>query len=139
MFFEWLTTGPFVRLKALGTAGAALAGVFGGIAGFAPAVEAWDTAGMPTLAMRGFVRSEANAIKNSQAQTTHQLMDVQIDIATGKRDQTQIARDQLELQAAKETDPDTKLKMQQQMRRLDETVSALNEQVRALRGARGPN
>lgn len=126
-------------LGKLGAIGGALASIFAGVAGFTPAVEAWDSAGLPTLAMRGFVRSETNQIKQTQALTTRQILDVQVDIATGNRNQMQNARDQLELLIAKEPDPETKIKMQQQMRRMDETIADLNDKIRSLRSARGPN
>jgi len=127
------------RLKIITAVAGALASVLGAIAAFAPAVEAWDNAGLPTFAMRAFVRDQTAQIRTAQAQTSQQISSLQIDLAQGKRDQNLTARNKLELDALRYTSETEKLKAAQEIRRLDELIAALDEQIRALRAIRGRN
>lgn len=137
------------RAKIIGGAAGAVASIFAAITAFIPAVEAWDKAGLPTLSTRGFVREQTFEIKSSQAidkqqmQSTQalekaQLQAIQLDNANGKRENLTAARNKLELDALQYDDAG-KIKAQQEMRRLDESINAISEQIRSLNGQRSPN
>lgn len=96
-----------------------------------PALTALDQNGVPIIATRGFVRGETGNMKT-------QIVDIQIDLARGKRDANQAARNKLEIDALNLPDDTSKIKSQQEMRRLDDTISALNEQIRVMMGVKGP-
>lgn len=96
-----------------------------------PALTALDQNGVPIIATRGWVRGETGNMKT-------QIVDIQIDLARGKRDANQAARNKLEIDALNLPDDTSKIKSQQEMRRLDDTIIALNEQIRVMMGVKGP-
>lgn len=112
--------------------------IFGAIAGFTPALSAWDDMGLPTPATRAWVRDDNGQIKALVALLNSKQADLQLDNVNGKIEATTAARNSLEI-AALNYDAEGKVKAAQEMRRLDDTIAALNEQKRAIRGLRGPN
>lgn len=125
---NWKQQPPWV--KGLTASVPVLAGVLAIITNTEAAVNAWDRAGLPTMATRGWVR-------DSTRDGTFRLNEIQIDIARAKRDQNLSARNKLEIDMLK-MDDESRVKSQQEIRRLDETIAALNEQIRAISGSRGP-
>lgn len=120
--------------------GAPAIGAFLGAFASAPAAfEAWDTAGFPTPAMRAFVRGEMLPVQKTQAQTTQQVKDLQLDIALGKRENYDNEKAKWQLEMNKATDDGTRALAIQQIQKIDRTNDAINEQIRAIRGVHGPN
>ena len=119
------------------TVASAVGIVFGVISGFPPALSAWDDNGLPTPATRGWVRDDNGQLKQLVAALNAKQADLQIDNVNGKIEATTAARNKLELDAIS-YDATGKIKAAQEMRRLDETIAALNEQKRAIRNPRGP-
>ena len=127
------------QFKVIGVVAGSFAAVFGAIAGFTPAVDAWDKQGLPTVATRGFARDLDASNKAISAAAVQQIKEVQLDIARGKRDDAVTTYNRLEREAAKEVDPDTKITIQQDMRRQNDIIGALARQIQALSGIKGSN
>lgn len=62
-----------------------------------------------------------------------------MDIALGKRETYDNEKAKWQLEMSKATDDGTRALAIQQIQKIDRTNEALNEQIRALRGARQPN
>lgn len=97
-----------------------------------PAVTAWDDMGLPTMATRSWVRDDNGQLKQLVSALNAKQADLQIDNVNGKIESTTAARNKLEIDALG-YDPAAKIRASQEMRRLDDTINALNEQKRAIR------
>lgn len=104
---------------------AALAAIFGVISAGPKAFEVWDEQGLPTFATRGWTRTKIAGLK-----------DIQLDIATGKREAAERERDRLELDLINAKSEEEKIKNQQLQRRAKETIEKLDAQIRSINGAR---
>src|SRR4051812_14104882 len=94
--------GLSMRIKIVSTA----AGAIGAIAGMIVAVPpAWTLVGLPMVATRHWVDVDLRMpMRTAQAQTQHQVIELQIDVANGKIDQLDNARASLEIEKLKATD-----------------------------------
>ena len=98
---------------------------------FEPAINALDHAGFWVPASRTYVRDKTGGI-------TTQLTDMQFRFAHNEREQSLAARNKLEIDTAQLTDPTAKIQAQQEMRRLDDRIATLTDQIKALQATRGP-
>lgn len=125
--------------KAVTSFAAAISAICGAIVGLPPA---WSAIGLPEVATRQWTRIEVyHPMKTAQTTVTRQVIDLQLDIATGKLDQLENARVQLEIEKLKVPDDSIKARVDSQIRKIDRDASVINDQIRTLRSIRvtGPN
>lgn len=132
---SWKSMSLLAKITAIGS----LVGVIlGTIAGFTPAVSAWDEMGLPTAATRAWVRDDNGQLKQLVSALNAKQTDLQLDNVNGKIEAITAARNKLEIDALS-YDQVAKIRATQEIRRLDETIAALNDQKRAIRSPRGPH
>lgn len=118
-------------MQKLGAIAGILVALFGAISGYAPAMNALDAAGLFPASTK-YVRDENKVLQAAIAGLT-------IDSIDGKIEAAQAARNKLELDKLG-YDAYGQIKAQQEMSRLSDTIDALREKKRNLRGERlGPN
>lgn len=132
---SWLTRFVIVWLI---PAGSVVIAAVSNISTLANAYEAWDAAGFPTVAMRNYVRERVQPVQVTLGQTTQQVKDLQLDIALGKRESYDNEKAKWQLELNKAQDDTTRSLALQQIERINRTNEAINEQIKALRGSRGP-
>lgn len=120
--------------KAITATALTISAVAGAIVAVPPA---WSGLGLPEVATRQWAKGEIyRPIKSAQTQTQRQIIDLQLDLATGKLDQLDNARATLEIEKLKTEDPSVKARADQQIRKIDRDSSALSDQVKTLNGLR---
>lgn len=118
--------------KAITAFAAFVASVCGAIAAVPPA---WQLLGLPEVATRGWTRYAIELpIKQAQTTVTRQVIDLQLDIATGKLDQLDSTRTTLEIEKLKTEDPVIKAKVDAQIRKIERDSTTINDQIKTLRG-----
>lgn len=138
MSFKEAWDGLPAPLKGFAAGVGIVGGVITVITGFAGAVDALDAGGFPIPATRAWVREDNGQIKSLVRVLNEKQTAIQLDNLNGKVESMTALRNKLEIDALN-YDPEGKTRAAQEMRRLDETIAALNEQRRAIRGTRGPN
>ena len=117
--------------KALTSAAATITAISGAVVAVPPA---WSAMGLPEIATRSWAVSEVyQPIKLAQNSVTKQVVDLQIDLATGKSDQLENTRLTLEIEKIKSTDEMVKAKIDAQIRKIDRDMNALVDQIKTLR------
>ncbi len=112
-----------------------VASVCGAIVAVPPAWQALD---LPEIATRSWARHAIELpIKQAQSSVTKQVIDLQLDIATGKLDQLDATRTSLEIEKIKTQDPEIKAKVDAQIRKIDRDSGLINDQIKTLRGLSG--
>jgi len=117
----------------------AMAAFLGAIASAPAAYEALDNMGVNLPAFRAYVRGEVSPLKSALALSEQRTKDVQYDVAMGKRENYDNEKAKWQLELSKATDDGTRALIVQQIQKLDRNNDALTDQMRALRGVRGPN
>lgn len=96
---------------------------------------AWEALGLPEIATRSWARTAIEKpIKHTQNTVTRQVIDLQLDIATGKLDQLDNNRTSLEIEKLKAPDDQIKAKVDLQIRKIDRDTQTINDQIKTLRG-----
>jgi hypothetical protein len=103
-----------------------------------PAVSALDDNGFPVMATRAFVREYTGQANTAIGRLTAKQNDMQVDTLNGKIEAARASRNAIEIAALK-YDDEGKTKAGQEIRRLDDLIAALSEQLRAIQGVRRPN
>lgn len=107
--------------KTITSTAAAIAAVLGVITAAPTALEAWDGAGLPTFATRGWTRVQLVEYKA-----------LRLDIANGKKESAEGRLDQLELDYLKAQTEAEKVQNLQAQRRQKDTIDRIKEQIKAI-------
>ena len=108
------------------------------IAGAVVAVPpAWSALGLPEVATHEWAKHEIyRPMRIAQTQTQRQIIDLQLDLASGKLDQMDNNRTTLEIEKLKATDPEIKAKADMQIRKIERDSGTLADQIKTLQGLR---
>jgi len=106
-----------------------ISAVLGVIIGITPAIDAWDSAGLPTPATRGWIREKVVQMQNYAAESRAESRATRLDIANGKREAAERDLDKLELDVLKTNSEEEKVRNLQAQRRVKETLEKLKDQI----------
>jgi hypothetical protein len=114
--------------------------IAGGIAGSATMVTAvppaWTALGLPEVASRHWVMENVHhPMKVAQSHTQRQVMELQLDLARGKRDQLDNSRTSFEIEKQKTVDPSIRATVDAQIRKIDRDTEALSDQIKSISDA----
>lgn len=113
-----------------------VASVCGAIVAVPPA---WQALGLPEIATRGWARHAIELpIKQAQSSVTKQVIDLQLDLATGKLDQLDATRTTLEIEKLKTSDNEIRAKVDAQIRKIERDSGLINDQIKTLRALNAP-
>lgn len=98
---------------------------------------AWSALGLPEVASKNWaIKNIHDPIRMAQAQNQRQIIDLQLDIATGKLDQLDNNRASLEIEKLKTIDDQIKARADVQIRKIERDTGALTDQIKTLQGLR---